>query len=201
MAKGPKIGQLTKLLLELPVSERQAIIRRARLRSVDGNTGQFINNSAYFNEDILCKLPEHQPGKIDTTGKPLRHKDCILSPPVATHKKEDLPKGPINNFPPPEIYEGGLTDPVTLEIFSLRRRNAELTSKVEGLNNKLTRALECLYSTRRFIQLWVFEGQGESYDQVHARIQHLDSTIAHVEDRSIEPSPGMEPPVAWKKKH
>lgn len=109
-----------------------------------------------------------------------------------------LPDGPINNFPSYD-YDGGAVDAVTLEIFSLRRRNADLTAKVEGLNNKLTKSLETLYSTRRFIQLWVFEGQGETYDQVHRRIKSIETVIAHIEDRNIGPAPALEIPERWKK--
>lgn len=111
----------------------------------------------------------------------------------------DLPEGPINNFPAYDAAESGAPDAVTLEIFSLRRRNAELVAKVEGLNNKLTKALERLYSLRRFIQLWVFEGQGESYDQVQTRLNHLSGTIQFLEDRSAGPSAPLEVPERWKK--
>ncbi len=92
-----------------------------------------------------------------------------------------------------------MVDAVTLEIFSLRRRNAELTAALHGANNKLTVALECLYSLRRFLQLWIYEGQGESYDQVHGRIRRLGSTIDHIEDRSIGPAAPLEIPERWKK--
>lgn len=92
-----------------------------------------------------------------------------------------------------------MPDAVTLEIFALRRRNAELTAKVEGLNNKLTRALESLYSLRRFINLWTLEGQGETFDQVRIRIKGLEATIANIEDRNISPSPALEIPARWRK--
>lgn len=114
-------------------------------------------------------------------------------------KGRNVPEGPINNFPAYEAYDGGLPDAVTLEIFSLRRRNAELSAKVEGLNNKLTKALELLYSLRRFLQLWINEGQGETFDEIRSRMHRLDGTIAHLEDRSIGPAPVLEIPKRWKK--
>ena len=113
-------------------------------------------------------------------------------------RPENIPTGPVNNFPSYD-YGGGLPDAVTLEIFSLRRRNAELGAKLTAVNNKLTVALEFLYSIRRFLQLWVNEGQGETYDQTHTRMRRLESTIAHIEDRNIGPSPELELPERWKK--
>jgi hypothetical protein len=117
------------------------------------------------------------------------------------HKASAFPPTPINNFPNQAYgsYDGGMTDAVTLEIFSLRRQNAELKSNVEGLNNKLTRCLETLNSTKRFLRLWIHEGQGESYDQIHIRMRSIDVTINVIEDRSIGPAPKLEIPDRWKK--
>lgn len=114
-------------------------------------------------------------------------------------KDDRFPEGPINNFPSYDYANGGVPDAVTLEIFSLRRRNAELTAKVEGLNNKITKALEILYSLRRFVQLWIFEGQGETYDQVTGRLNNLDGAIKYLEDRTVGPSAALPVPERWKK--
>lgn len=114
-------------------------------------------------------------------------------------KGPELPPSPINNFPRADEYDGGMTDAVTLEIFSLRRRNADLAAQLVGANNKLTRALEVLYSLRRFLTLWVFHNQGETYDQVTERIKGIESTIAHIECRENYPSPPLEIPERWRK--
>ena len=120
---------------------------------------------------------------------------------MASNKRQsgaNVPEGPINNFPSSE-YEGGLPDAVTIEIFSLRRHNAELTAKLATLNNKLTAALELFYSLRRFFQLWINEGHGESYDQIHDRMRRLDSTIAKIEDRTAGESARLDIPKRWRK--
>jgi hypothetical protein len=114
-------------------------------------------------------------------------------------KRQSEPASPINNHPKAIEYDGGMTDAVTLEIFSLRRQNAELSAKLQGANNKLTKALELMHSLRRFLQLWIFEGQGESYDQCHARIKSLESTIEHIECQTNYPSPPLEIPERWRK--
>jgi hypothetical protein len=86
-----------------------------------------------------------------------------------------------------------------MEVFSLRRRNAELAAKLVTANNKLTRALEALFSLRRFLRLWILEGQGESYDQIHGRMKHLDGTIDYLEDRSVGDPPALDIPERWRK--
>lgn len=174
-------------------------MRRVKLRSVSGNNGSQVAGIA---REILCQPGVPDSGKFDRVSNILRHGDCPNEPGVPPRKKlpgGNIPEGPINNFPSAEVYDGGMTDAVTLEIFSLRRRNAELAAKVEGLNEKLTKALECLYSLRRFLQLWINEGQGETFDQVHARIRKMESTIDHIEDRNIGPVPILEVPARWKK--
>jgi hypothetical protein len=110
----------------------------------------------------------------------------------------DVPEGPVNNFPSSD-YDGGLPDAVTMEIFSLRRHNAELTAKLATLNNKITAALELFYSLRRFFQLWINEGHGESYDQIQDRMRRIDSTIAKIEDRTAGESARLDIPKRWRK--
>jgi len=110
--------------------------------------------------------------------------------------KKDV-TSPVNNFPP--AYDGGVPDAVTLEVFALRRRNAELVAKVEALNNKQTRLLECLQSLRRFFRLWIYEGQGESYDNIVARMTRIDSMIQLIDDRSVGDAPLLDVPERWRK--
>ena len=115
-------------------------------------------------------------------------------------KTSDSPPTPINNFPDyGKDYNGGMTDAVTLEIFSLRRRNAELRAKNECLNIKLTKTLEILQSERRFLQLWIYENQGESYDEIQHRMKRIDATIQLIEDRMAGPAAPLEIPARWKR--
>lgn len=172
------------------------MLRRVKLKSVDKNFA--------ISRDILCQLPNADPVNNSSPGHSLRHENCDTSSPVPPRKNlpvKEIPTSPVNNFPAyGHDYDGGVPDdPITLEVFSLRRQNAALTAKVIGLNNKLTKALECLYSTRRFLELWIHEGQGESFDSVERRIKGIGATIAHLEDRSIGPSPELEVPERWKK--
>lgn len=189
------LATIRTMLSKLPLSERRAILRRVKLKSVDKN---FL-----VNKEILWKLCPEDPVNNSLPSHSLQHGNCDTTPPVPKRKNlpsREFPATPVNNFPSyGQDYDGGLPDAVTLEIFSLRRRNAELQSKVIALNNKLTKALECLYSTRRFITLWIHEGQGESFDSVERRLKGIGATIAHIEDRNIGPSPEMEIPERWKK--
>jgi hypothetical protein len=114
---------------------------------------------------------------------------------VAPH----IPQSPVNNFPAYSGGDGGVPDAVTLEVFALRRRNAELIAKVESLNNKLSRALECLQSLRRFFRLWIYDGQGESYDAIIGRMSKIDVMIDLIEDRMVGPAPVIDVPERWRK--
>lgn len=203
MTKSLSLEKLRKILLRLPVSERRALVKRAQLKSVDSKHYKHKQ----FRNDILCNLQEKintDSEVINLSSESARHNACLPALPVAQRDKRHSletkqPEGPINNFPSFDNTDGGVPDAVTLEVFALRRRNAELTAKVEGLNNKLTVALECLYSLRRFVQLWVFEGQGETYDQVHSRLRRLTGTIEHIEDRTVGPAAPYEIPERWRK--
>ena len=177
------------------------LIRRAKLRNVNGNDGNKDEQFQEVREDILCQPNVTLRERFEITGNKLRHQDCNAPHTVGTdgRKKSKSPGSPINNYPRTVEYDGGMTDAVTLEIFSLRRQNAELVAKLQGANNKLTKALELMYSLRRFLQLWVFEGQGESYDQVNGRIKALESAIAHIECQTNYPSPPLEIPERWRK--
>ncbi len=148
-----------------------------------------------FRDDILCKLSDQNSPISNPSSKTLRHGDCATPLAVAPH----VPQSPVNNFPAYSGDGGGVPDAVTLEIFALRRRNAELIAKVESLNNKLTRTLECLQSLRRFFRLWLYEGQGESYDAIVNRMRKIDVTIDLIEDRMIGPAPVVEVPERWRK--
>jgi hypothetical protein len=177
-------------------------VRRANLRSVKEHVITPIPSDSHGLQGILCKQNATPREIFDITSKTLRYPDC--STPITmgkdnTGKRQDKPASPISNYPRQIEYDGGMPDAVTLEIFSLRRQNAELWAKLQGANNKLTKALELMYSFRRFLQLWVFEGQGESYDQVHDRIKSLQSTIDHIECQTNFPSPPLEIPARWRK--
>lgn len=107
------------------------------------------------------------------------------------------PKTPAGDYG--KDYNGGITDAITLEVFSLRRRNAELRAKNEALNIKLTKTLEMLHSERRFLQLWIYENQGESYDEIQHRMKRIDATIQLIEDRMAGPAAPLEIPAKWKR--
>lgn len=181
------------------------MVRRAQLRSVDGNSVVPASETSTIAREILCKPANIQEELKYSTSNNIRYGDCNPLPAVDKLKPKrplrgsELPPGPINNFPRVDEYDGGMPDAVTLEIFALRRRNAELAAQLVGANNKLTRALELLYSLRRFLQLWVFHGQGETYDQVTARVKGIESIIAHIECRENYPSPPLELPERWQK--
>jgi hypothetical protein len=113
--------------------------------------------------------------------------------------KANVLQSPVNNFPAYSGDGGGVPDAITLEIFALRRRNAELIAKVESLNNKLTRVLDCLQSLRRFFRLWIYDGQGESYDAVIGRMGKIDVMIDLIEDRMVGPAPVLDIPERWRK--
>jgi len=177
------------------------MVRRAKLRSVDGQKlpkeekHQQIQTDMLFRDDILCKLSDQNSPISNPSSKTLRHGDCASPPPVAPH----IPQSPVNNFPAYSGGDGGVPDAVTLEVFALRRRNAELIAKVESLNNKLSRALECLQSLRRFFRLWIYEGQGESYDAIIGRMSKIDVMIDLIEDRMVGPASLLEIPERWRK--
>lgn len=204
MTKGHTVGQLQKLLQRLPVRERQALIRRAKLRSVSGNEGQETQYIRDFREDILCKLSEAHNEHIESTSKSLRHGDCVAPPPVAKDngaKGRKAPLRPINNFPTYGNYEGGAPeDAITLEIFSLRRRVTELTADLILRNEKITRALVELQSQRRYFRLLISDNQGESYDQIQTRIRKIESTIHYVEDPVAGHVEELPIPDRWKKR-
>lgn len=183
-------------------------MRRAKLRSIDGKIGQesTLDDNANYRErlDTLCLLSKESPVKNASKGNNGRHANCLPNDDMPAGKKLRPPKAPaspINNFPGyGNTYEGGLPDAaVTLEVFSLRRRNLELQTDLKNANNKLTVALELLYSLRRFFKLWILDGQGESYDQIHNRMRRLDSTIQHLEDRNNGEAPPLELPARWKR--
>jgi hypothetical protein len=180
------------------------MVRRAKLRSVKGQdcpkdeNNQQIQRDMFFREDILCKLSGPNSAKDNPSSKTLRHGDCATPAPVAP-PKANVPASPVNNFPAYSCDAGTVPDAVTLEIFALRRRNAELIAKVESLNNKLSRALECLQSLRRFFRLWLYEGQGESYDAIVGRMSKIDVMIDLIEDRMVGPAPVIEIPERWRK--
>jgi hypothetical protein len=164
------------------------MVRRAQLRDINNQE----RKTTQIQQDILCRLSDADLSINDISRINQRHVDCPTPKVVAKDrsiKGSRVLQSPINNFPDYGTdYDGGVTDAVTLEIFSLRRRNSELTEKVETLNNKLTRALECLQSLKRFFGLWIFEGQGESYDQIQKRIRRIESTIDVIEDRMANPA-------------
>jgi len=200
MPKRWSVGNLKKLLLQLPVSERQAILDHANLRSVDGKNGtKDVKKPLLGNSNI-----SYQTLQPTSSSKTLRHGDCFEYDEVPTSKKgsaEKPPQIPINNYPSYDVNDGGLPDNTTLEIFSLKRQNAALGAKLVGANNKLTTALETLFSERRFLKLWIDEGQApESWDELSARIRRLEGTIAHLEDRTLYPSDEIKLPDRWKKK-
>ena len=206
MRRESKRRQLLKRLLRLPVTERMAVIRRAQIRSVKENTETIDDVSTRNCKEILCQLSEPVLSFTDAPSSNPRHANCSSILKVAKERNLrvatslDAARSPISNLPTVPEYDGGMADPVTLEIFSLRRRVAELTASLCGANNKLTAALESMYSLRRFLQLWIFQGQGESYDQIHGRIRRLESTIQKIEDRNNDPSPPLEIPKRWRKK-
>jgi len=138
-------------------------------------------------EGALQRIEEH-----DSPARVKKHSERRV--------KNNPASSPINNWPAYDPAEGGIPDAVTLEVFSLRRRQAELTAKLTAANDKLTDALECLFSQRRFLQLWVTENQGESFDKLHARIKRIQATIDHIENRNIGPSPELDIPERWKSK-
>ena len=180
----------------MPESEVEALLRRVKLKGVD--------KSNVVTQDILCKLsnslnvetnatstlqpfPEHDsPGRVKNYSK--------------GRVKNNVSSSPVNNWPDYDPADGGLPDAVTLEIFALRRRTTELTAKLADANNKLTDALECLFSQQRFLELWVNQGQGESYDKLQARIKRIQATINHSQDRNTGPSPELDIPERWKSK-
>lgn len=176
------------------------MVRRAKLRSVSGKLDASNQINSQLPQEILWKLNcndsviNNQPSDLS------RHKSCATAPVVAKNGK-DKPPTPINNFPSYEISEGGIPDAITLEIYSLRRRCADLKCQVEGLNNKLSRVLQLLNSLRRFFRLWIFENQGETYDQIHARMRKIDTMINLIEDRMVGPVPEMEIPERWRKEN
>jgi hypothetical protein len=180
------------------------MVRRAKLRSVDGQKlpkeekHQQIQTDMLFRDDILCKLSNENSAISYPSSKTLRHGDCATPAPVAP-PKTNVPASLVNNFPAYSCDAGTVPDAVTLEIFALRRRNAELIAKVESLNNKLSRALECLQSLRRFFRLWLYEGQGESYDAIVGRMSKIDVMIDLIEDRMVGPAPVIEIPERWRK--
>jgi len=110
------------------------------------------------------------------------------------------PSNPISNFPVYDYQGGAPDDPTTLEVFSLRRRNAELNDKVRALNNKLTRCHELLNSLKRFFDLWIYEDQGETYDELQNRMRRIKTTIELIEDRMVGETTPLEMPERWRKK-
>ena len=204
MPKLSTMAQLQKLLSKLPVSQREALVRRAELRSVDGNSLNNLAINSHIGEDILCQPSTTDNELFNATSLFQRQANCSNLDDVPGRdrdKRRGLAPSPINNFPKYDTNEGGVPDAITLEVFSLRRKNAELESKVVALNNKMTRILELLNSLRRFFRLWIFEDQGETYDQIRARMYQIDATIMLVEDRSVGPAPEMKLPERWTKEH
>ena len=197
-------AQLEKFLLSLPVKERMALVRRARLKKLNV-------------DDILCLLTPQKNVHLDAPSANARNDDC--SPPKDVHLndpgtfvrdsvvkqrgkttlKNRSPSSPVNNFPSYDHYDGGIADAVTLEVFRLRQRNAELQSKVNTLNDKLSRVYEVLTSLKRFFDLWVREGQGETYDQIHARMNRIKTAIELIDDRNIGEPVQIEIPARWKR--
>ena len=181
-----------------------ALVRRARLKKVNV-------------QDILCLLSPQEKVHLDATSTNVRNDDCTKSENVHLNDpgtfvrdsvvrqrgkpttKNRSPSSPINNFPNYDNYEGGVPDAVTLEVFRLRQRNAELQSKVNTLNDKLSRVYELLTSLKRFFDLWVREGQGETYDQIHARMNRIKTAIELIDDRNIGEPIQIEIPARWKR--
>lgn len=106
----------------------------------------------------------------------------------------------ITNLPEHHEYDGGAPDdPIIMEIFTLRRRVTDLTNRLTDANKKLTRALECLQGLHRFFFLWVYEGQGESYDEIMTRMGKISSTVEIIQAKILGPYPEAEVPQKWQK--
>lgn len=177
------------------------MVRRAQIRSVVGNDVANAVIKRDINEDILCQLSDVNSELFDNTSSLIRHGDCIDTPTVSKNRQHGarvIPEGPINNFPSYQ-YDGGVPDAVTLEIFSLRRKNAEQHSRIEELQSKLTKALECLQSQKRFLRLWIYDEIGESYDKMQQRMRDIDGTIRYVESLHVGPRPEIKIPERWRK--
>jgi len=199
MSKRLTLGQIRTLLLRLPESEREPILRHGELRKVEGNdeVKDDKNNPKGLQSIFYRTLHSTPPSKT------LRHRDCSPKPDVPSGKNgapKKSSQSPISNYPSYDEIDGGVPNSTQMEIFSLRRQNSTLTAKLAAANDKLTDALECLFSQRRFLQLWVTENQGESFDKLHARIKRIQATIDHIENRNTGPSPELELPERWKSK-
>lgn len=201
MPKQHTIGQIKTLLNQLSVKERKALVRRAQLRSVDGNAGQNHEQNQQDRDDIICQPSDTYSVISELSGKNPRPKYCSTTEAMPRQPKTARPPHPITNIPRTPIdYNGGVPDDtVTMEIFALRRRNEQLQDDLAAANTKITRALELLFSLRRFLSLWINDGQGETYDQVNARMHKIDGTIRFLEDRMAGQPTHEDKVPAWKK--
>lgn len=134
-----------------------------------------------------------------------RQADCN-TPLVAPMKPPRLrSKGeisPISNFPPVREYDGGVPDdPTVMEIFSLRREIESLKRDLKASHKKVSRAMEVLYSLRRFLRLGLFEKEWDTHDEFTRRLSSIDGALAYLDD----PMGGIEAeeiklPERWKKR-
>ena len=196
MSKRARMERLKNLMRDMPESEVEALLRRVKLKGID--------KSNVVSQDILSKLSNSLDVENNAIGTLQPFPEHAIPGRVKNHSKgrvkNNPSSSPINNWPDYDPADGGLPDAVTLEIFALRRRTTELTAKLADANNKLSDALECLFSQQRFLELWVNDGQGESYDKLQARIKRIQATINHSQNRNTGPSPDLTLPERWKSK-
>ena len=187
----------------LPEAERSAILRRAKLRSVEADSEQSDTLTVSHNPvEILCKPTTKTQVKSAPNSKNIRYRNCSPMQPMPPKHKDDshtVQIFPISNFPAVQNPSTGLPDdPVVIEIFTLTRQNADLRRDLRAAQKKITRALESLQSLRRYFRLGLFENQWETYDELRRRMGKLDSVLQYLED----PLGGIEAeevPDRWRK--
>ncbi len=91
-------------------------------------------------------------------------------------------------------------DPIAMEVFALRRELARARCDLFASNKKITRAIETLHATRRFIRLGLYEKQWETYDELKRRLAGIEGTLALLDDPVWGIEDKMEIPDHWKKR-
>lgn len=177
------------------------MVKRAQLRNVSGND---LNNTPQvldLTRNIMLSSAENK-NSLSTNTRPA---DCNTPQVVkrktlrVLNKNKDYPLFPISNFPPVQEYDGGMPDdPTVVEIFALRRELAALRRDMAAARKKITRSIEALHATRRFLRVGLFEHQWETHDELRRRLANIEGVLALLDDPVWGIDEKIEIPERWK---
>jgi hypothetical protein len=93
---------------------------------------------------------------------------------------------PISNIPHHKVttneQEDGVPSARDFALINARRQITELRQEQKQLLSKLTRCLEVITDTKRFIELGLHYDQWETYDELNLRRRRLEAMISLIDD-------------------